>query len=381
MKTQQGARLWWRPPAVDVLLAVAMASYAFYDVWVNQSWTGPPWVNALVVTAMTLSLAFRRTLPLVVLGVVGGSIVGLGVAYGSTQAWSSVFPFVVAVYSAAAYSRHLRAVLVSVAAIVVLRDANDPNLTSIGDSLFSSTLAVLTVMAGVEGRRLQTRTSRLDDRAESLAREEARIAADAAADERRRIARELHDIISHGLGVIVLQAGAADQIIATDPARAKEVLASIRTIGNEAIGELGALLGLVREGTEPSLEPQPTLDDLPKLVERARDAGMNIDLEVDRGNAHLSPALELSAYRIVQEGLTNAQKHAPGAHVAVRVGVADQRLGISIIDDAPTATTATGSRRGLAGIAERVTVFGGQLHAGPNADQGWAVEASLPVPR
>jgi signal transduction histidine kinase len=381
MKTQPGARLWWRPPAVDVLLAVAMASYAFYDVWVNQSWTGPVWVNALVVTAMTLSLAFRRTLPLVVLGVVGGSIVGLGVAYGSAQAWSSVFPFVVAVYSAAAYSQHLWAVLVSVAAIVVLRDANDPNLTSIGDSLFSSTLAVLTVMAGVEGRRLQTRTSRLDDRAESLAREEARIAADAAADERRRIARELHDIISHGLGVIVLQAGAADQIIATDPARAKEVLASIRTIGNEAIGELGALLGLVREGTEPSLEPQPTLDDLPTLVEHARDAGMHIDLEVDRGNAHLSPALELSAYRIVQEGLTNAQKHAPGAQVAVRVSVADQRLGISIVDDAPTATTAPGSRRGLAGIAERVTVFGGQLQAGPNADQGWAVEASLPVPR
>jgi len=381
MVRERAAQLWWRPPAVDVLLAVAMAGYAFYDVWVNQSWTGPIGVDAFVVTAMTLSLAFRRTAPLAVLGIVGGSLVGLGALYGSAQAWSSVFPFVVAVYSAAAYSRHLWAVVVSVAAIVVLRDVNDPNLTSIGDSLFSSTLAVLTVMAGVEGRRLQTRQARLDDRAESLEREEARVAAEAAADERRRIARELHDIISHGLGVIVLQAGAADQIIATDPVKAKAVMASIRTIGNEAIGELGALLGLVREGTEASLEPQPTLDDLPKLIGRARDSGMDIDLDVDRGNAHLSPALELSAYRIVQEGLTNAQKHAPGSRVSVRVSVSDQRLGISIVDDAPTSAAAPGGRRGLAGMAERVTVFGGQLHAGPSPDQGWAVEASLPVPR
>ena len=257
---------WWRPPATDVLLAVVMAGYSLYDVVVNQSWTGPVAVNAVVVTAMTLSLAFRRRLPLVVLAVVGCSLVGLGVAYGSAQAWSSVFPFVVAVYSAAAYSEHLAAVVVGVAAIVVLRDVNDPMLTSLGDSLFSSTLAVLTILAGMEGRHLNVRRSDLDDRAEALRREEERMAAEAAADERRRIARELHDIISHGLGVMVLQAGAADQVLATDPARAHEVLVSIRAIGNEAIGELGALLGLVREGAEPSREPQPTLDDLDALV-------------------------------------------------------------------------------------------------------------------
>jgi signal transduction histidine kinase len=221
METEAGRRRWWRPPIVDVLLAVLMAGYAFYDVWANEYWTGPRWVNAIVVTTMTLSLAFRRTLPLAVLAVVGGSIVGLGALYGSTQAWSSVFPFVVAVYSAAAYSPHLWAVVALIPAIVILRDANDPSLTSLGDSLFSSTLAVLTLLAGIEGRRLQSRRARLDDRAASLDREEARIAAEAAANERRRIARELHDIISHGLGVMVLQAGAADQIIATDPERAK----------------------------------------------------------------------------------------------------------------------------------------------------------------
>ena len=372
---------WWRPPATDVLLAVVMAGYSLYDVVVNQSWTGPVAVNAVVVTAMTLSLAFRRRLPLVVLAVVGCSLVGLGVAYGSAQAWSSVFPFVVAVYSAAAYSEHLAAVVVGVAAIVVLRDVNDPMLTSLGDSLFSSTLAVLTILAGMEGRHLNVRRSDLDDRAEALRREEERMAAEAAADERRRIARELHDIISHGLGVMVLQAGAADQVLATDPARAHEVLVSIRAIGNEAIGELGALLGLVREGAEPSREPQPTLDDLDALVRQAREGGMAVDLVVERGTARLSPALELSAYRIVQEGLTNARKHAPGAHVSVRVAVVDGELLVAVADDAIRATTAAGSRRGLAGMAERVAVFGGHLRAGPSADRGWRVEAVLPVVR
>ena len=140
MEGREGSLPWWRPPVSDVLLAVLMAGYALYDVVASRSWTGPVAIDAVVVTGMTLSLAFRRTVPLVVLWIVGGSIVVLGVLYGSAQAWSSVFPFVVAVYSAAAYSTQLWVVFVSVAAIVVLRDANDPNLTSIGDSLFSSTL-------------------------------------------------------------------------------------------------------------------------------------------------------------------------------------------------------------------------------------------------
>lgn len=375
------SRPWWSPPLVDIGLAVAMAAYALFDVVGNHAWTGPTAVNAVVVTAMTLSLAFRRTVPLAVLVVVGTAIVGLGLAYGSAQAWSSVFPFVVAVYSAAAYSPHLWVVVGAVAAIVVLRDANDPYVHSIGDALFSSTLALLSVMAGVEGRRLQHRSSLLDTRAEDLAREEERLSVEAAANERRRIARELHDIISHGLGVIVLQAGAADQIIETDPDRAREVLRSIRSIGQEAIGELGGLLGLVREGAEPSLEPQPTLSDLPELVERAKSAGMDVELDLDRGDVRLSPALELSAYRIVQEGLTNAQKHAPGARVVARVEVSDNELRVSVQDDGPTTATAAGGRRGLAGMAERVAVFGGQLRAGPGEQTGWWVNAVLPVPR
>lgn len=372
---------WWRPPVADVVLALLMGAYALYDVVHLHSWTGPIGVDSVVVVGMTLSLAFRRRLPIVVLAIVGCSIAGLGIAYGSAQAWSSVFPFVVAVYSAAAYGSPLWLVVFLAAGIVVVRDANDPYVHSIGDAMFSSTLALLSVLAGVEGRRLQRRGAVLDDRAEQLHQDEQRLAAAAAADERRRIARELHDIISHSLGVMVLQAGAADQVVATDPARASEVLRSIRSIGNEAIGEMGAVLGLVREGVDPSLEPQPTLADLPALVEQVRATGMDVDLEVTGAVGDLSPALELSAYRIVQEAFTNASKHAPAAHVRACIDASPQELRVSVTDDGPLSESGPGGRRGLAGMAERVAVFGGQFRAGPGLERGWAVEATLPVPR
>jgi signal transduction histidine kinase len=371
---------WW-PPASDVALALGMALYALYDVVHEHSWMGPVAVNAVVVTGMTLALAFRRRFPVVVLAIVGTAIAALGIAYGSSQAWSSVFPFVVAVYSAAAYGSPLWLVVALTAVTVVLRDANDPYVHSVNDAMFSSTLALLSVLAGVEGRRLHRRGAELDDRTEDLEREEARLSAQAAADERRRIARELHDVISHSLGVMVLQAGAADQTIDSDPERAREVLRSIRSIGNEAIGEMGAVLGLVREGVDPSLVPQPTLADLPALVAQVCASGMVVELDVSQATDHLSPALELSAYRIVQEALSNARKHAPAARVLARVSTTDNELRVSVTDDGPRTVVGPGSRRGLAGMAERVAVFGGQLRAGPGPDRGWTVEAVLPVPR
>lgn len=355
-----------------------MSSYALYDVVHLRSWPGPLPVNAIVVVGLSAALAFRRVVPFVVLLVVGTSIVTLGVLYGSAQAWSSVFPFVVAVYSAAAYCSTMWAVVVVVIATDVLRDLNDPFIRSFGDATFTSTLAVLTVLAGIEGRRLRQRTVRLDDRAAVLAREEDDLVAAAAAEERQRIARELHDIISHGLALMVLQVGAAEQVVASDPDRARAVMASVRLTGQEAIGELGALLTLMNEGAEQSRQPQPSLADLPALVERANAGGMRVDLQMNTGAVRLSPALELTAVRIVQEGLTNAAKHADGGTVEVVVTATEQQLDIAIIDDGRARTSAPGGRRGLAGMAERVLVFGGELLTGPRPDGGWEVRASLP---
>lgn len=367
------------PPLGDAVLAVVMATYALYEVVGARPWFGPVEVNAPVVTAMALSLAWRRRFPLAVLVSVGGSIVGLGVAYGSSQAWASLFPFLVAVYSAAAYSTRPWVVCAVVAAAVVGRELNDPFVETLADALFTSTISVLGVLAGLEGRRLAVRSNRLDDRAEALEREEEELAAAAAAGERRRIARELHDIISHGLGVMVLQAGAVQQIVESDPAAAKESLGVIRATGLDAINELGALLSLVREDADSSREPQPALADLPSLVERARNAALDVSLDVDLDGARLSQVLELSAFRVVQEALTNAAKYAPEAHVDVNVRVRDSRLEVSVVDDGVAAPDRPhGGRRGLAGMAERVSIFGGHLRAGPRRGGGWEVEASFP---
>jgi signal transduction histidine kinase len=292
-----------------------------------------------------------------------------------------VFPFVVATYSAAAHARRVWPVAVLALGTSVLRDVYDPSVHSVNDALFSSTLALLTFLAGVEGRRLYVRANRLDDRAARLEQDEEQRAAAAAEAERRRIARELHDIISHGLGVMVLQAGAAEQVIATDPERARGALVAVRTTGQEAIGELSTLLGLMREGASHSREPNPTVADVAQLVARAQAGGMSVRMHLDVGAVRLSPALELSVYRIVQEALTNASKHAIGAQVEVEVTADDSTVRISVVDDGAVAAGAPGGRRGLAGMAERVAVFGGTLSAGPRNGGGWAVEAVLPVRR
>lgn len=369
------------PPRSDVALAAVMTGYGLYDVLANRAWPGRPLVDAILVTVMTASLAFRRVVPMVVMIVVGSSLAAAGMLYGSAQAWSTMFPFIVAVYSVAAYHSSITAAVLVVAATMLIRDHFDPFVQSLRDRDFTITLTALSVLAGVEGRRLRNRQAVLDDRADALQREEQAIADAAATAERESIARELHDIISHGLGLIVLQAGAAEQVLATDPAAVREVLSSIRTTGQEAVGELGAMLGTMRQRAEPVREPQPTLDDIGRLVERSRRAGADVTLALRLGGPPPSAALQVSAYRVAQEALTNAFKHAPGARVDVCVASTDRQLEVHVIDNGTASRATVGSRRGLAGLAERVSVFGGSFHAGPRTEGGWKVLATFPMRR
>jgi signal transduction histidine kinase len=362
-------------------MAAMMTAYGLYDVLVNHTWPGRPLVDAVLVTVMTTSLAFRRVVPMVVMVVVGASLAVAGALYGSAQAWSTMFPFIVAVYSVAAYHSSVSAALLVVVATMVVRDHFDPFVRTLRDRDFTITLTALSVLAGLEGRRLRKRQVVLDDRAEALRREEQAIADAAAAAERENIARELHDIISHGLGLIVLQAGAAEQVLVTDPAAAREVLASIRTTGQEAVGELGAMLGTMRQRAEPAREPQPTLDDIGRLVERSRRAGADVTLKLQLDGPPTSAALQVSAYRVVQEALTNAFKHAQGAHVEVCIRSTERQLEVHVTDNGTASRAAVGSRRGLAGLAERVSVFGGSFGAGPRPEGGWEVVATFPTRR
>jgi signal transduction histidine kinase len=368
-------------PLADLALAVVLAVMAVLDVAFSGDWLGPDGVHAVVLPAVALSLAWRRTRPLTVLAVVAGVLSGLWAAFGLTESWSSTFIYVTAVYSAVVYGRApLLAAALAIGGIVVGTVA-DPLVDDFGAAVWGPTLIVLTVGAGLTGRALRARGSALQERADALDRDEERRAAKAAAAERRRIARELHDIISHSLGVVVLQAGAAERVLERDPARAREVLDSIRVTGQEAIAEMRTLLGLLDGAPSGSREPQPSLADLDGLVARMRDAGLSVDLAV-QGEPRLLPAgVELSAFRVVQEGLTNALKHAGPANVHVVLRYGERELDVDVADDGAGSQDGAGTRRGLAGIRERVEVFGGRLEAGPQPRGGWNLHATFPLVR
>lgn len=371
----------WGESTSDLALAAVLAFLSVLDVVLSSDWRGPLAVNVVVVPTLALALAWRRRYPLAVLGVVMGGIAALSLAFGTSETWSYVFITLVAVYSAAAHGSHRLIAVLLIAAGVLVTDLRDPAINNFGDAVWSSTLFGLAFLAGLSGWAFQTRSSTLERRAEALESEEEERAEAAAAEERRRIARELHDIISHSLGVLVLQAGAAEQVLDRDPERARGVLRSIRATGQEAIGEMSTLLGLVRGEAERSREPQPSLADVGRLVENAREGGLPIQLSIEGDRRALPAALELSAFRIIQEGITNSVKHAGRAPTRVVVRYREHDLELEVTDEGTGTQNGAGSGSGLAGISERVAVFGGRFEAGPRPDAGWTIRAELPLQR
>lgn len=198
--------------------------------------------------------------------------------------------------------------------------------------------------------------------------------------ERARLARELHDLVSHSVGVIAVQAGAGDVLLDEHPERAREALHAIEATAREAMTELRRLLGLLREDGASALAPQPTLDQLDELVDRIRATGLDVHLHVEVDGAALDPATQLSVYRIVQEGLTNVLKHANASSVDVGVRRSGDRLEIEVSDNGRSASTtaSSASGHGLAGIAERVSLLGGELEAGRDSG-GFTLRALLPA--
>jgi signal transduction histidine kinase len=362
-----------------VAFAVALAGLGEIDAFVG-GWRGPAAVNAVVVPVMALALAWRRRYPVGVLACVVAGLSGLSAAFGAPETSTGVFIVVAAIFSAAAHGSNPAATVALSVTAAVVETALDPLIHTFGDSLWSIILITLTLAAGFG---MRSRTTALEQRAEALKRNQDLLAAAAADEERRRIARELHDIISHSLGVLVLQAGAAEQVLERDPERAREVLRSIRATGQEAIGEMGMLFGLIRGEAIASREPQPSLADVDRLVGKMREAGHDVGFQIEGERRALSPALELSAFRIVQEGLTNALKHAGPAQARVVLRYGEDELEVEVADDGSAGGNgnANGSRRGLAGIGERVAVFGGRLDAGPRPDGGWTLRAGFPLAR
>ena len=205
----------------------------------------------------------------------------------------------------------------------------------------------------------------------------------ALADERARIARELHDVVAHGVTLMVIQAVGAQRRLRDDPEAAERAMQAVEATGRESLAELRRLLGLLRPDGEPQVEPQPGLADLEQTAERARAGGLQVDLRREGEIRALPPGLDLAAYRIVQEGLTNAARHGQAAEVrvVVRYGARDVQLEVSSAAGARAASelSTDGGRRGLVGVRERAALYGGRVEAGATGDGGFCVRAVLPI--
>ena len=221
-------------------------------------------------------------------------------------------------------------------------------------------------------------------RAELFAADRDARARDAVAQERARMARELHDSVGHALNVVVLHAGAAQRVVATRPELVQQALDNIETAGRQALGDIERMLGILRASDEEACcDAEPGMDQIEELCDQVRDAGLPVELAVEGEVRELPSSLDLTAYRIVQESLTNTLKHAGRTHAQVKLDYEPDWLVIDVLDEGRgvAAGAAVGGGRGLLGMRERVMIFGGELQAGPRAEGGFAVHARLPLRR
>ncbi len=335
---------------------------------------GVGWLLALSPNALLL---VRRRIPATALGIATVLYLAASATQGDSNAPLAI-PFF-------AYSVGLtRPVRVS-AAIVGVASAAMSTATFYGPGDFDALVIVVWFLlfgmgwaVGVTVRQNQLRAARLSRTVDDLEAQHDQIAAGAAADERARIARELHDAVGHTVNVMVLQAGAAR--LSHDPDKAFDALREIESLGRSALTDLDHMLGLLDDSDAPVRGPAKTSADIATMVEELRSAGADITLNDDCGTP-VGRHVGAAAYRIVQEALTNALKHAGAAHVEVTLSCLPTQLRILVVDDghALPARRPVGGGRGIAGMTERAKVLGGRLTAGPGADGGFRVEAVLPL--
>lgn len=386
-------RRWLRQAAVprsDLYLPLALAVVTQTDVWLPRPVNlghvvGPPAVVSFVYLVTSLLLVWRRRAPLAVLAAIVTVDAVEYLIFGAPEGLGSLLPSVIAFY---AVGRYARASALAVAAPLVLlgtavHELRDPAFTfDGGEAVFYLVLGAAWPLGRAFARNA-TRQAAIEDRTRALVRDrEARTRA-AVAAERARISRELHDVVGHGLTVVVLQLVGAEGLLATnalDLARSR--IAAAESSARAALEEMRRLLVLLGEdGADRSLDPQPGLRDLDSLLDHVRTAGAQISLTVEGHTREIPAGVDLAAYRIVQEALTNVLKHAQPPRATVRIGYEVDALAIEILDDGvPTATTGDGTGRGLTGLHERVTLYGGAIQTGPRPGTGYAVSARLPVP-
>jgi signal transduction histidine kinase len=377
------------PRVADALIAAAVAALIELQfVWGDQP--GPE-ANALnVVSGLLVAapLAWRRRAPLamicafVAVGAVnealGGGLYSFpapGGSEGELPPVGTLLAGVIAYYSLGVHTGDRDArVGLGVGLAGYWTTVIVSGQVDFGSFFFSTALAVISWLVG---RNTRGRALRLA----AAEREQEQRTRLAIGDERARIAREFHDVVAHSVGVMVVPARGARGVLDGPPAGARAALDSIEQTGHTALDEMRRSLGVLRrEDAAPALEPQPGLGDLDRLLEQAREGGLTVDVAVEGEPRELPQGVDLSAYRIVQEALTNAIKHAGPVQARVTVRYGEDELELEVSDDGPgPSANGHGSGHGLVGMRERIASHGGELTTGPGPEGGFVVRASLPL--
>lgn len=359
---------WLQIGWIDVVLAVGLSVLAILE---GPGSNGSDFSPA--VWLCTGPLLVRRRWPIPVLGL---ALVGFFIA-GNASNLAALAGGLIAAVSVGLDERHpiLGAIAALAAAAAIALEFGKGDLTVLPIPPFLAPFLLIGA-AFLAGRVIASRQAQI----KQMEREHEAAIKDATEGERRRIARELHDVVAHSVGVMVVQAGAARHVMVEKPEAARESLLAVEKSGHEAMAELRRMLGVLADNVDqPPLVPQPGIQKLDALIARVREAGLPVTLRVEGEARHLSPGVDVAAYRIVQEALTNALKYAGGARTEAVVRFSEDAIDISVVDEGNLAASSDGIGRGLTGMRERVALFGGTIDAGRREEGGYAVHAHLPL--
>ena len=373
----------------EVAPPVLLAVWVQFDVWASGPplafghMVGPRALVAGLYAVTSLALAWRRRAPVAVLAFIAIADSAFYLVYGAPEGLGSFVPLLVAVYSVGRYAptRSVAPAAALTASAMFIHDATDPQFGFGGAIAFFWLVLASAWPIGHAFRRRAEEAADLAGHARQLAAERDAAAQAAVEGERGRIARELHDVVGHGLSVIVLQLVAAQALIeGGDAAGARERISSTERSARDALAEMRRLLDLLDDGAAPSLTPKPGLAQAERLVEDTCAAGAEVDLEITGTPLNLPPGIDLAAYRVLQESLTNVLKHARPPRAHARVVYHRDAVVVDVRDEGQAVQQPSSGGRGLTGMRERVVLYGGELDLGAQPGGGFLVHARIPVP-
>ena len=389
------------PLVADIYLAVALTAVAWVEIWAFLHFRPemprpfvppssfeprpqfPGYLAYVTAAGAFLPLAFRQRIPWLALALTGAS--ALAYTLAPFPPALIVLGPMIAIYTLAANAKRRHAAIVALLIGALVLGVLAVTLTQtrwVAEMVGTFALLITAAFLGDTARSRRAYIAEVEQRALEAERTRDEEALRRVDEERLRIAREVHDVVAHSLSIIAVQSAAADALLEKDPARARESVENIRTTSKQALTELRSVLGVLRAGeTEPARKPATDLTQLDRLIAQIRDAGLEVVLSSDLDVARVPALASVSAYRIIQEALTNCVRHARATSVEIRLVVRGDRLHVEVLDNGTGSSEDTnGGGHGIRGMRERVEALGGQFEAGPRADSpGFRIYAVLPL--